>query len=136
MPVGEVFIEDEDSVVVNEVGNNVQREELVELPQDRVIPVDPEVLGIMQIIGGEMYVKNAPSPENMEQNQVMVDSMWETISKETAEARGISVDSLNYFIENLSISFPEDMVKHNLADEVLTVHPRSHCGRGCCRRLL
>ena len=70
---------------------------------------------------GEMYVKNAPSPENMEQNQVMVDSMWETISKETAEARGISVDSLNYFIENLSISFPEDMVKHNLADEVLTV---------------
>ncbi len=70
---------------------------------------------------GEMYVNNAPSPENMEQNQVMVDSMWETISKETAEARGISVDSLNYFIENLSISFPEDMVKHNLADEVLTV---------------
>ena len=70
---------------------------------------------------GEMYVKNAPSPENMEQNQVMVDSMWETISKETAEARGISVDSLNYFIENLSISFPADMVKHNLADEVLTV---------------
>ena len=70
---------------------------------------------------GEMYVKNAPSPENMEQNQVMVDSMWETISKETAEARGISVDSLNYFIENLSSSFPEDMVKHNLADEVLTV---------------
>ncbi|MBP5719833.1 MAG: S49 family peptidase, partial [Bacteroidales bacterium] len=38
---------------------------------------------------GEMYVKNAPSPENMEQNQVMIDSMWETISKETAEARGI-----------------------------------------------
>ena len=70
---------------------------------------------------GEMYVNNAPSPENMEQNQVMVDSMWETISKETAEARGISVDSLNFFIENLSISFPEDMVKHNLADEVLTV---------------
>ena len=70
---------------------------------------------------GEMYINNAPSPENMEQNQVMVDSMWETISKETAEARGISVDSLNFFIENLSISFPEDMVKHNLADEVLTV---------------
>lgn len=69
---------------------------------------------------GEMYVRNSPSPENMEQNQVMVNSMWETIAKETAEARGISVDSLNYFIDNLSINFPEDMVSHNLADEVLT----------------
>ncbi len=69
---------------------------------------------------GEMYVRNSPSPENMEQNQVMVNSMWETIAKETAEARGISVDSLNYFIDNLLINFPEDMVSHNLADEVLT----------------
>ena len=70
---------------------------------------------------GEMFVKNSASPENMEQNQVMVDSMWESIAKETAEARGISVDSLNFFIDNLSISFPDDMVKHNLADEVLSV---------------
>ena len=70
---------------------------------------------------GEMYVNNAPSQENMEQNQVMVNSMWETISNETAEARGISVDSLNYFVENLSIGFPEDMIKHNLADELLSV---------------
>ncbi len=70
---------------------------------------------------GEMYVNNAASPENMEQNQVMIDSMWETIAKETAEARGISVDSLNFFIDNLSINFPEDMLKHNLADEVLSV---------------
>jgi protease-4 len=69
---------------------------------------------------GEMYILNAPSPENMEQNQVMVDSMWETVAKETAEARGISVDSLNYFIDNLSINFPEDLVAHNLADEVLS----------------
>ena len=70
---------------------------------------------------GEMYVKNAPSPENMEQNQVMVDSIWENIARETAEARGISVDSLNFFIDNLSLTFPEDMIKHNLADEVLSV---------------
>ncbi|MBR5661467.1 MAG: signal peptide peptidase SppA [Bacteroidales bacterium] len=69
---------------------------------------------------GEMYVRNAPSPENMEQNQVMVDSMWETVANETAEARGISVDSLNYFIDNLMINFPEDLVSHNLADEVLS----------------
>ena len=70
---------------------------------------------------GEMYIRNTPSPENMEQNQVMIDSMWESIANETAQARGISVDSLNYFIDNLSINFPEDMTKHNLADEILTV---------------
>lgn len=70
---------------------------------------------------GETYVKNAPSPENMEQNQEMINSMWETVAAETAESRGISVDSLNYFIDHLSIALPEDMVRHNLADEVLSV---------------
>lgn len=70
---------------------------------------------------GETFVKNAPSPENMEQNQAMIDSMWETVANETAASRGISVDSLNHFIDNLSIELPEDMVKHNLADAVLSV---------------
>ncbi len=70
---------------------------------------------------GEMYTKSSASPENMEQNQAMVNSLWKTISEETAQARGISADSLNFFVENLSISYPEDMVKHGLADEVLSV---------------
>ena len=70
---------------------------------------------------GEMYAKNAPSPEKMEQNQAMIDSMWETIEEETASSRDISVDSLNFFIENLTISYPEDMVKHNLADGLLSM---------------
>ena len=70
---------------------------------------------------GEMYVKSSPSQENMEQNQAMIDSMWETIAEETSQSRGISVDSLNYFIDNLTISYPEDMVAHNLADGVLSV---------------
>lgn len=70
---------------------------------------------------GETYVKSAPSPENMEQNQAMIDSMWETVANETAESRGVSVDSLNYFIDHLSIALPEDMVSHNLADAVLSV---------------
>lgn len=70
---------------------------------------------------GEMYVKNAPSPENMEQNQAMIDSMWETVAAETAGSRGVSVDSLNYFIDHLSIALPEDMVSRNLADEALSV---------------
>lgn len=70
---------------------------------------------------GEMYIKNAPSPENMQQNQEMIDSMWEVIAEETAQSRGIQRDSLDYFIENLSINYPEDMVRHGLADAVLSV---------------
>ena len=70
---------------------------------------------------GEMYVKNEASPENMLQNQEMVNSTWETIAEETAQARGIQRDSLEYFISNLSINYPEDMVKHGLADAVLSV---------------
>lgn len=70
---------------------------------------------------GETYIKNAPSPENMEQNQAMIDSMWETVAKETAESRGVSVDSLNFFIDHLSIALPEDMLRHNLADGILSV---------------
>ncbi len=70
---------------------------------------------------GEMYIKNEASPENMEQNQEMIDSMWETIGRETAESRGISLDSLNWFIDHLSINLPEDLVAHSLADELLDV---------------
>ena len=70
---------------------------------------------------GEMYVKNAPSPENEYQNQEMISSIWETIGTETAEARGISLDSLNSFIDNLSLVTPEDMVEHNLVDGTLSI---------------
>lgn len=70
---------------------------------------------------GEMYVKNAPSPENEYQNQEMISSIWETIGTETAEARGISLDSLNFFIDNLSLVTPEDMVEHNLVDGTLSI---------------
>lgn len=69
---------------------------------------------------GEMFVKSEASPENLEQNQAMIDSMWDTIGREIAESRGISLGSLNRFINELTISFPEDMVRHRLADEMLT----------------
>ena len=69
---------------------------------------------------GEMYTRNSPSPENLEQNQVMISSLWNTIVSGTASARGLSVDSLNYFADNLSISLPEDLLRHKLADAAYT----------------
>ena len=68
---------------------------------------------------GEMYIKNAPSAENREQYQVMVNSLWETISCRTAESRGIPVDMYNGLIDNLKLNFPEDFLENGLVDELL-----------------
>ena len=68
---------------------------------------------------GEMYVKNAPSAENREQYQVMVNSIWETLSCRTAESRGILVDTYNEMVDNLQLNFPEDFLEKGLVDELL-----------------
>ena len=68
---------------------------------------------------GEMYIKNAPSDENREQYQVMVNSLWETVSAYTAESRGITVETLNGLIDNLKLNFPEDFLENGLVDELL-----------------
>ena len=65
---------------------------------------------------GEMYIKNAPSAENREQYQVMVNSLWETISCRTAESRGIPVDMYNGLIDNLKLNFPEDFLENGPVD--------------------
>ena len=68
---------------------------------------------------GEMYVKNAPSAENREQYQVMVNSLWKTLSSATAESRGLTEEKLNELIDNLRLNFPEDFVENGLVDELL-----------------
>ena len=68
---------------------------------------------------GEMYIKNAPSDENREQYQVMVNSLWKTVSAATAESRGIPVERLNELIDNLALNFPEDFLANGLVDELL-----------------
>ena len=68
---------------------------------------------------GEMYIKNAPSDENREQYQVMVNSLWKTVSTATAESRGIPVEKLNELIDNLALNFPEDFLANGLVDELL-----------------
>ena len=68
---------------------------------------------------GEMYIKNAPSAENREQYQVMVNSLWKTISTATAESRGLTVEKYNDLIDNLKLNFPEDFLENGLVDELL-----------------
>ncbi len=69
---------------------------------------------------GEMYTRNSASPENREQYQRMVASLWESIGTQIAEARGISVGELDAIIEGLRLNFPQDFIDNKLADELLS----------------
>ena len=68
---------------------------------------------------GEMFVRNSSSPENREQNQVMINSLWTSLSASMAESRDLSVEKFNELIDNLSFITPEDFLKHGLVDELV-----------------
>lgn len=69
---------------------------------------------------GEMFVRNSSSPENMEQNQVMVSSMWHEMASEIAESRGISEEKFNSLIDGLALNFPQDFLDNSLVDGLVT----------------
>ena len=69
---------------------------------------------------GEMYVRNSSSPENMEQNKAMIDSIWESWAAEIAESRGITVAELNRMLNKLELNFPSDFLNKGMVDELLT----------------
>ena len=69
---------------------------------------------------GEMFVRNSPSEENMEQYQTMINSMWGTTAEEIAASREISTSELNSCIDELKLCLPEDFLKCKLVDELLT----------------
>ena len=69
---------------------------------------------------GEMFIKNSPSPENMEQNKVMIESMWKAVGGAIAKSRGLTFDQLNDMVDNLRLNLQEDFVQCGLADDVMT----------------
>ena len=69
---------------------------------------------------GEMYVRNSSSPENLEQNREMVESLWGCWAEEIAASREISVENLNAMLDDLKLNFPEDFLANGLVDELLT----------------
>ena len=68
---------------------------------------------------GEMYTRNSSSPENREQYQVMVSSMWGAIADEIAASRGITKEALNASIDGLKLCLPQDFVDCGLVDGLL-----------------
>ncbi len=69
---------------------------------------------------GEGYIKNAPSEENLEQNQVMVDGIWNSLAGEIAKSRGISLEKFNELVDNLQLGFPEQLMDAGLVDGLVT----------------
>lgn len=69
---------------------------------------------------GEMYTRGSSSPENREQYQRLVDSMWEGIAAQIAESRGKSVEEVNAAIDELKLNLPEDFLQNGFVDELLT----------------
>ena len=69
---------------------------------------------------GEMYIRNSSSPENMEQNQEMIDAVWNSWADEMAQSRSISAAELNAMLNNLELNFPTDFLEKGLVDELVT----------------
>lgn len=69
---------------------------------------------------GEMFIRNNPSKENLEQNKAMVASIWANWAGAIAESRDLTINEFNSMINNLELNFPEDFVANGLADELVT----------------
>ena len=69
---------------------------------------------------GEIYIRNSASPENMEQNTEMIESVWNSWAVEIAQSRDISVEDLNAMLDNLELNFPSDFLEKGLVDELFT----------------
>ena len=78
---------------------------------------------------GEMFIKSSASPENREQNQVMVNTAWKEVGGTIAKARGLSLEDFNALVDNLSLNLPEDYLQAGLVDEL--VNHEDLLGRLC-----
>ena len=69
---------------------------------------------------GEMYIKNKPSEENLEQNQEMINSIWNNLAARICESREVSGSQLDSLIDNLCLTGPQDFLKYSLVDGLLS----------------
>ena len=66
---------------------------------------------------GEMYTRSEASPENRLQNEVLVGSIWKTISTQIAASRGCTPEQFNQWVENLDMIHAADYKAKGLVDE-------------------
>ena len=69
---------------------------------------------------GETFIRNSSSKENLEQNEAMINSMWESWAEQIAQSRGLSTKELNALIDGLKLVKPSDWLEYGLVDALLT----------------
>ena len=75
---------------------------------------------------GEMFIRSSSSKENMEQNEAMINSMWNSWAEQIAESRNLSVSRLNAILDNLELILPSDWLNTGLVDALLTREQLQH----------
>ena len=69
---------------------------------------------------GETFIRNSSSKENMEQNEAMVMSMWNSWKNAIAKSRDIKPEDLDRMLNELELVLPGDFLENGLVDELLT----------------
>lgn len=67
---------------------------------------------------GEMFIRNSISPENRQQTEEMVCSLWDAMTEKIAGDRDVTAEEFNSLINNLSLNSPEDFLNHGLVDRL------------------
>lgn len=66
----------------------------------------------------EPYISDKMSDANREQYTLLANTLWETIAKDMASARHISVEQLNQLVDNLTCFNPDSALKYKMVDQL------------------
>lgn len=66
---------------------------------------------------GEQFTQNHLTPENREQNQVLINSIWATFCEEIAASRDFSAEELNNWIDNLELLDAQTLLDRGIIDQ-------------------
>ena len=69
---------------------------------------------------GEMFVRSSSSPENMQQNQEMIASIWNEYLRAISVSRDLPVERVNDLVDNLKLNFGEDFLEAKLVDGLVS----------------
>ncbi len=67
---------------------------------------------------GEQFTKNDLTPENKEQNQAMVDALWDAWAEDIAASRDFTKEEFNSWLDNLEISSAKSLLDKGLVDQL------------------
>lgn len=66
----------------------------------------------------EPYFRTSMSNENRLQMEVLVSSIWENLTNDIAQSRGLDAKNLRRYAKNLEINLPEDALSHGMVDYI------------------